>query len=77
LIVGQGALLVGTGIVIGLGGAGLGTRLLASFLFGVSALDPLTFVGVTVLLTATAFLACYLPAWRATKIDPAAALRNE
>ena len=77
LIVGQGALLVGTGIVIGLGGAGLGTRLLANLLFGVSALDPLTFVGVTALLTATAFLACYLPARRATKVDPMIALRHE
>jgi putative ABC transport system permease protein len=77
LIVGQGALLVGTGVGIGLGGAVLGTRLLASFLFGVSALDPLTFVGVTALLTATAFLACYLPVRRATKVDPMVALRQE
>ncbi len=77
LIVGQGALLVGIGVAIGLGVAGLGTRLLASLLFGVSALDPLTFVGVTALLTATAFLACYLPARRATKVDPMVALRHE
>lgn len=77
LIVGQGALLVGAGIVIGLGGAGLGTRLLANLLFGVSALDPLTFFGVTALLAATAFLACYLPARRATKVDPMVALRQE
>jgi macrolide transport system ATP-binding/permease protein len=77
LIVGQGALLVGTGVVIGLGGAGLGTRLLANLLFGVSALDPLTFAGVTALLTTTAFLACYLPARRATKVDPMVALRQE
>jgi len=77
LIVGQGALLVGIGVGIGLVGAGLGTRLLASLLFGMSALDPLTFVGVTGLLAATAFLACYLPARRATKVDPMVALRQE
>jgi putative ABC transport system permease protein len=77
LIVGQGALLVGIGVAIGLGAAALGTRLLANLLFGVSALDPLTFVGVTALLTATAFLACYLPARRATKVDPMLVLRQE
>jgi predicted permease len=77
LIVGQGALLVGIGVVIGLGAAVLGTRLLANYLFGLSALDPLTFVGVTALLTATAFLACYLPARRATKVDPMVVLRQD
>jgi putative ABC transport system permease protein len=77
LIVGQGALLVGIGVVIGLGVAALGTRLLANLLFGVSAFDPVTFVGVTALLAATAFLACYLPARRATKVDPMVALRQE
>ena len=77
LIVGQGALLVGIGFGIGLGGAAVVTRLLASLLFGVSALDPLTFVGVTALLSATAFLACYLPARRATKVDPMVVLRQE
>lgn len=77
LIVGQGLLLVGIGVAIGLGVAALGTRLLARLLFGVSALDPLTFVGVTALLAATAFLACYLPARRATKVDPMIALRQD
>jgi len=77
LIVGQGVLLVGIGVGIGLGVAALGTRLLASLLFGLSALDPLTFVGVTALLAATAFVACYLPARRATKVDPMVALRQD
>jgi macrolide transport system ATP-binding/permease protein len=77
LIVGQGALLVGIGVGIGLGVAGLLTRLLANLLFGVSALDPLTFAGVTALLAATAFLACYLPARRAIKVDPMIVLRQE
>ena len=77
LIVGHGALLVGIGVGIGLGVAALGTRLLARLLFGVSALDPVTFAGVTALLAATAFLACYLPARRATKVDPMVALRQD
>jgi putative ABC transport system permease protein len=77
LIVGHGAMLAGTGVGIGLGVAGLGTRLLANLLFGVSAIDPLTFVSVTALLTATAFLACYLPARRATKVNPMVALRQD
>lgn len=77
LIVGQGALLVGIGIALGLRMAALGTRLLARLLYGVSTLDPLTFVAVTVLLAATAFLAGFLPARRAIKVDPMVALRQD
>jgi putative ABC transport system permease protein len=77
LIIRQGMKLVLIGIAIGLAGAFTVTRAVSSLLFGVGANDPVTFAGVAILLVAVALLACWIPARRATKVDPMIALRCE
>jgi putative ABC transport system permease protein len=77
LVVGQGMALVVVGAGIGLGLALILGRLFAGLLFGVGASDPATLAAITALLTSVALLACYLPARRATKVDPMVALRCE
>jgi ABC-type antimicrobial peptide transport system permease subunit len=68
--------LAGVGLALGLAGAVGLTRLLATLLIGVGARDPLTLAGAAAALAAVAFLACYLPARRAARLDPVAALRD-
>ena len=77
LILGQGLRTIVIGVAIGIAGALALTRTVESLLFGVTATDPLTFGGVTLLIVGAALLACYIPARRATKVDPMVALRSE
>jgi putative ABC transport system permease protein len=77
LVIGQGMLLLGVGMIIGTLGALALTHVLASFLYGIRPTDPATFATVVMILAGVAFLACYIPARRAIRVDPMIALRYE
>ncbi len=77
LVLRRGVMVTAIGVVIGLAASLALTRVMSNLLYGVSATDPLTFVVVTALLAVVALVACLIPAWRATKVDPMIALRHE
>jgi predicted permease len=77
LVLRKGVVLTTVGIAVGLAGAVAGTRLLQGMLFGTTPLDPQTFIAVSLTFGLVATLACYVPARRATKVDPMIALRND
>ena len=77
LVVGQGMSLTGVGVLIGVAGALVCSRFITAMLFDISPLDPLTYAGVVGLLSGVAVLACTVPAWRASRVDPVVTLRSE
>jgi putative ABC transport system permease protein len=77
LVIRQGLALTVVGAAVGLLGASAATRTLTTLLYGVSRLDPVTYVGVVALLVGAALLSCWAPAWRAARVDPAITLRAE
>jgi ABC-type antimicrobial peptide transport system permease subunit len=77
MVVGRGLALTGAGLAIGLALAAAGTRSMKTMLYGVDALDPATYAGVSGLLCAIAALACWIPARRAARVDPIVVLREE
>jgi putative ABC transport system permease protein len=77
LVIRQGMALTGLGVAIGVAGAALATQAIVAMLFGVSRLDPATYLGVIGLLAGVAMTACAVPAWRAARVDPAGTLRSE
>ena len=77
MTIGQGLRLVLMGVAIGLAGAFVLTRVMSTLLFGVSPTDPLTFISISTVLVSVALLASYVPALRATRVDPMFALRYQ
>jgi putative ABC transport system permease protein len=77
MVLWEGGILLLVGLALGVSGAVLGTRLIRGLLFGVSPHDPVTLAGVAVLMLAIGVAACWLPALRASKIDPAITMRGE
>ena len=77
LVVRQGLTLTGLGVVIGLAGAVVATQAIVTLLFGISRLDPITYLGVIALLAGVSVIACWVPAWRAARVDPSITLRAE
>jgi ABC-type antimicrobial peptide transport system permease subunit len=77
LVVRQGMTLTGLGVAIGVAGAVAATQAIVTLLFGVSPLDPVTYLGVIALLAGVAMMACGVPAWRAVRVDQASTLRAE
>ena len=69
--------LTGLGVAIGLAGAAVATQVIVAMLFGVSRLDPVTYLAVVALLALVSLIACSVPAWRAVRLDPATTLRAE
>jgi putative ABC transport system permease protein len=77
LVLREGMLLTGFGIALGLAGAIAASQALVTLLFGISPLDALTYMGVIALMMAVSVVACWIPAWRAVRLDPATTLRAE
>jgi ABC-type antimicrobial peptide transport system permease subunit len=77
LVLRQGMTLTIIGTAIGIGVAALATRAMSTLLFGISRLDPVTYLGVIALLLGVSAIACWVPAWRASRVDPAVTMRGE